>query len=43
MSESVYDFREKNILLFCDMNTYKTRKVIYEKVQVTATVTDRNL
>ena len=42
-SESVYDFREKNILLFCNMNTYGTRKVTYEKVQVSATVTDCNL
>ena len=42
-SESVYDFREKNILLFCNMNTYEARKATYEKVQVSATVTDRNL
>ena len=43
LSESVYDCKEKNNLLFCNMNTYETRKVTYEKVQVKATVTDRNL
>lgn len=33
----------KNRLLFCNMNTYKARKAIYEKVRVVATLTDRNL
>lgn len=42
-SKSVYDCKEKNNLLFCNMNTHKTRKVICEKVQVGATVIDRNL
>ena len=37
-SKSVYDCKEKNNLLFCNMNTHKTRKVICEKVQVNATV-----
>ena len=35
--------KRKNNLLFCNMNTHKTRKVICEKVQVGATVIDRNL
>lgn len=37
-SKSVYDCKEKNNLLFWNMNTHKTRKVICEKVQVNATV-----
>lgn len=35
--------KPKNDLLFCNMNTYETRKVTYEKVKVGATVRDRNL
>lgn len=42
-SKSVYGFEEKIDLLFCNMNTHKARKVICEKVQVYATVRDRNL
>lgn len=42
-SKSVYGFEEKIDLLFCDMNTHKARKAICEKVQVYATVRDRNL
>lgn len=33
----------KSYLLFCNMNTYKARKAIYEKVQVVTTLTDSNL
>ena len=33
----------KNHLLFCNMNTYEARKATYERVQVVATLTDRNL
>lgn len=36
-------FKKKIDLLFWNMNTYETRKVTYEKVQVRATVRDRNL
>lgn len=39
-SKSVYDFRETNNLFICDMVTYSTRKVLYEKIQVDATVKD---
>ena len=39
----MYDCKEKNNLLWWNMHTYETRKVAYEKVQVEATVTDRNL
>lgn len=42
-SKSVYGFEEKTDLLFCNMNTHKARKVICEKVQLHATVRDRNL
>ena len=42
-SKSVYDYMEKNNLLFCDMNTHEARKATCEKVRVLATVTDRNL
>ena len=42
-SKSVCDYEEKNNLLFCNMNTYNTRKVLCEKVRVIATVSDRNL
>lgn len=42
-SKSVYGFEEKIDLLFCNMNTHKARKAICEKVQVDATVRDRNL
>lgn len=31
LSKSVYSFREKNNLLFCNMDTYKARKAMYEK------------
>ena len=43
LSKSVYGFREKNNLLFWNMDTYKARKAIYEKVQLDATLGDRNL
>ena len=39
----MYGFWEKNGLLFCNMNTRKTRKVIREKVQVGATLGARKL
>ena len=39
-SKSVYDYEEKNNLLFWNMNTYNTRKVLCEKVRVIATVRD---
>lgn len=39
-SESVYNHEEKNNLFTCNMVTYNTRKVLYEKVQVIATVRD---
>lgn len=39
-SKSVYDFREKNNLLSWNMDTYETRKVTYEKVQLIATLGD---
>ena len=42
-SKSVYDYMEKNNLLFCNMNTHEARKVTCEKVRVLATVTDSNL
>lgn len=42
-SKSVCDYEEKNNLLFCNMDTYGTRKVSCEKVRVIATVSDRNL
>lgn len=42
-SKSVYGFEETNDLLFWNMNTYKARKAIYEKVQLYATGRDRNL
>nr|DAX50126.1 MAG TPA: hypothetical protein [Caudoviricetes sp.] len=34
----MYDHKEKNNLLSCNMDTYNTRKVLYEKVQVCATL-----
>ena len=34
----MYDFREKNNLLSWNMDTYGTRKVTYEKVQLIATL-----
>lgn len=42
-SKSVYDFEETNDLLFCNMNMRETRKVTRKKVQICATVIDRNL
>lgn len=39
-SKSVCDFRETNNLFICNMMIYSTRKVLYEKVQVDATVRD---
>ena len=38
-SKSVRDYEGKNDLLSCDMDTYNTRKVLYEKVLVCATLT----
>lgn len=43
VSKSVYDFEEKNGLLFWKMDTYKARKAIYERVRIYATVRDCNL
>ena len=42
-SESVCDHKEKNNLFICNMMTYSTRKVLYEKLRVHATVSDCNL
>ena len=42
-SKSVHDYEEKNNLFTWDMVTYSARKVLYEKVQVIATVSDCNL
>lgn len=42
-SKSVYDHKEKNNLLSCNMDTYNTRKVLCEKVQVYATLIGCNL
>lgn len=39
-SKSVYDRKETNNLFICNMMTYSTRKVLYEKVQIDATVRD---
>lgn len=39
-SKSVYDRKEINNLFICNMMTYSTRKVLYEKIQVDATVRD---
>ena len=39
-SKSVCNFRETNNLFICNMVTYNARKVLYEKVQVDATVRD---
>ena len=39
-SKSVYDFRGTNNLFICNMVTYSTRKVLYEKLQIDATVRD---
>ena len=43
ISKSVYDRKEKNNLFTCNMVTYSTRKVLYEKVQVRATLIGCNL
>ena len=42
-SKSVRGINEKSNLLFCNMNTYGTRKVKYEKVQVNTTQRDGGL
>ena len=42
-SKSVCGFRAKNNLSICNMMAYTTRKVIYEKVRISATVEDCNL
>ena len=42
-SKSVCDSKEKNDLLFCNMDTWGDRKVNHEKVQVDTTLRDRNL
>ena len=42
-SKSVYDLKEKNNLLFWNMDTLETRKVTSERVQVGATLRDCNL
>lgn len=42
-SKSVCDRKEKNDLLSCNMDTHETRKVTCEKVQLSATLRDRNL
>ena len=39
-SKSVYDRKETNNLFICNMVTYSTRKVLYEKIRVDATVRD---
>nr|DAR98035.1 MAG TPA: hypothetical protein [Bacteriophage sp.] len=39
----MYDHEEKNNLFTCNMVTYSTRKVLYEKVQVRATLIGCNL
>nr|DAE26080.1 MAG TPA: hypothetical protein [Siphoviridae sp. ctEkS11]DAV77163.1 MAG TPA: hypothetical protein [Caudoviricetes sp.] len=36
----MYDRKETNNLFICNMVTYSTRKVLYEKIQVDATVRD---
>lgn len=40
ISKSVYDCEETNNLFTWNMVTYNARKVLYEKVQVNATVRD---
>ena len=42
-SKSVYDIREKTDLSFCNMDAHKVRKTICERVQLDATLRDRNL
>ena len=42
-SESVCSFEKTNDLFICNMMTYNTRKVLYEKVQLCATVRDCKL
>lgn len=42
-SKSVYDSEEKNNLSVCNMAAHKARKAICERVQVGATLRDRNL
>lgn len=39
----MYDYEEKNNLSICNMVAYKARKVLYEKLQVCATLIGRNL
>ena len=41
--KSACDCKEKNNLSICNMMAYNTRKVLYEKVRLIATVTDGNL
>nr|DAG16737.1 MAG TPA: hypothetical protein [Caudoviricetes sp.] len=36
----MYDHKETNNLFICNMVTYSTRKVLYEKIRVDATVRD---